>query len=316
MQNWKHIAHESKDILTVCLAKAIDTALTAQQGAAWFDAFAAADAKEKVNVRITKGGQTSAQDLDLQALLKFLRYRGELTQQVLTYYGFFDGLDSFAIDAQWYQLNQLLDRLMNDFRNRIEAHSRAADIEREIAGQHMDRIYGYEEAVQDMYKLARIFAKVKDSKGISYCRRIETLTGRKKRRWWIPVVALVLAAAIAAGGLWWHSGRTYTDDSAPVYVEGQVVVQPIRVYYEGDELVALCYVTNGAEDTATSIDVRSFAVLVKGQELAIAGFGVLEGVELAPNDHMVWEFRFPKSAVVKKNARLNDAEFKILTHFE
>ena len=91
MQKWGQIAHEAKDILTVCLAKSIDTALTAQLGNNWFFQFAQDDAREKVNNRITKIGQTSVRDLDLQALLKFLRYRASLSQQVLTYYGVFAG---------------------------------------------------------------------------------------------------------------------------------------------------------------------------------------------------------------------------------
>ena len=52
MQNWRQIAHETKDILTVCLAKAIDRAMTAQCGEGWFADFAQADSKEKVSTRI------------------------------------------------------------------------------------------------------------------------------------------------------------------------------------------------------------------------------------------------------------------------
>jgi hypothetical protein len=183
MQNWSHVAHEAKDILTVCLAKGIDQALSAQYGACWFADFAEADAKEKVNTRITKPGHHSVQDMDLQALLQLLRYRSHLTQQVLFYYGFFEGLDQFSAEGQLQQLSNLLDRLINDFRNRIEAHARAADIERELSGEGMDRIYGYEEAYQDMYKLTRIFGTVTDGDGVPYARRMAALTEKKKKRW-------------------------------------------------------------------------------------------------------------------------------------
>ena len=96
MPNWRQIAHEAKDILTVCLAKAIDQALTVRLGPDWFADFAQADTKEKVSLRITKTGQRCVQDLDLQALLKFLRYRSYLSNQILLHYGFFESMDSFA----------------------------------------------------------------------------------------------------------------------------------------------------------------------------------------------------------------------------
>lgn len=317
MRAWRQIAHDAKDILTVCLAKAIDKALSAQSDQDWFAAFIQQDAKEKVSNRITKAGQTSVRDLDLQALLKFLRYRGTLSHQVLTYYGLFDGMDSFAIDAQVQQFNALLDRLINDFRNRIEAHSRAADIEMELSGRGLNRIYGYEEAVQDMYKLAQVFCDVKDSSGVSYCRRIAMLTGKKKKKLMI-VLAAVLAAVLIVGGVLLTlggDGNVYHNDSAPVVVEGSVTVQPYAVSYDGDSLVAKCYVINGTDRTVKNVDVYYF-VLSGDEKLAAANFGQLKGAEIAPQETIKWEFRFPAKTVLVQDAKLTGLTAQVKCRYE
>jgi len=317
MQAWRQIAHEAKDILTVCLAKAIDKALSSQQN--WFADFVQADAREKVSNRITKAGQTSVRDLDLQALLKLLRFRSALANQVLTYYGVFDGMDVFAADAQIQQFNALLDRLINDFRNRIEAHSRAADIEKELSGQGPNRIYGYEEAVQDMYKLAQIFADVKDSSGVAYYRRIAALMKNKKKRLAV-VLASVLAAVLLIGGAVLIGGigdnNVYYNNSAPAVAEGAVTVQPIKIYYSGADIVAECYVINGTKKTVSEIDLYSFKLVKQGQILAAANFGYLKNTSLEPGAFVIQQFRFPQKTVLIQNASLSGLEMQIQCRFE
>lgn len=320
MQAWRQVAHEAKDILTVCLAKAVDRALADRLGQQWFADFAQSDAKEKVGSRITKNGQTSVRDLDLQALLKLLRYRRELANQVLDYYGLFDGMDAFASDAQIQQFNGLLDRLINDFRNRIEAHSRAADIEKELSGQGLNRIYGYEEAVQDMYKLARIFAEVKDSNGVAYYQRIAALTTGKKKKWIFAVVAAVAATvALIVGAVLLNGGNdtnVYYNNSAPVAVSDEVTVQPVRVYYSGEGLVAECHVINGTEQAVKNVDVYHFVVTSGGQRLAAANFGQLNGLTIAPGESVMWKFYFPKETVLLHNAQLPGLLTQIKCRYE
>lgn len=317
MQDWRRIAHDAKDILTVCLAKAIDRAMISLRGNDWFAEFALSDAREKVSNRITKTGQTSVNDLDLQGLLKILRHRPMLTKQVLDYYGFYTGMDSFAADAQTRQLHGLLDRLINDFRNRIQAHSRAADIEMELSGQDVNRIYGYEEAVQDMYKLAKVFDNLKDSSGIAYCDKIAALRCKKRKTWQIllPVAA---ALVLILGLLFWKSGappaqsNVYRAGSTPVFTEGKVAVRPVKVYYDGQELVAVCSVTNGASKTAYNIDVYSFKVICNGQTIAAAKFGCLQEVVLGTGESVNWTFRFPANTVLVRDAKLAELETEIL----
>ena len=324
MQNWKHIAHEAKDLLTVCLAKAVDQAMTAQAGPDWFVAFAQADSQMKLNLRITKAGQLTVQDMDLQALLKLFRFREGMARQVLAYHGFFLGQDAIAIDAQMHQLNQLLDRLMVDFRNRIEAHSRAADIEREINGQDLNRIYGYEEAVQDMLRLARIFGNVKDPKGMPYYRRIENLS-KTKSKWWIPVVVILPLLAVAAGALWWYVAdngdgdeppavaervNVFYDDSDPEIQEGDISIQPVYAAYEGNTLVLDCYIINGTDEEITDIYLSDLALWSGDDLLAQASFEWLElegqNITLGSGESVCFGFVFKADAVQMHEAELRD----------
>lgn len=309
MENWRQIAHDAKDILTVCLAKAIDGAMTARCGSQWFAAFCENDVHEKVSNRITKTGQLSVRDLDLQALLKFLRHRSAMTEQVLAHYGFFDGLDSFAKEQQLRQLSGLLDRLMNDFRNRIEAHSRAADIEKELSGEGWNRIYGYEEAVQDMYKLASIFSTVTDGNGVAYCKRIADLT-KKKKRPFVPIAIAVTAVVLVAGLIWGIvalTGDSNVYRNTPVMTQAQVTIQPVEIFYEGNELVAVCRILNGTGNSISGIHVSAFRVSCQGVSVANAAFGTLPNVTIAPGSTLDWVFRFPADTVAVKDGQLANA---------
>jgi len=317
MQNWSHIAHAAKDILTVCLAKGIDQALTVQCGEDWFQKFLEADAQEKPTAQITKNGQRSVRDLDLQALLKILRFRRNLTQQVLSHYGCFSDFDSFSAEGQMQQMTNLLDRLINDFRNRIEAHARAADIEKELSGEGVDRIYGYEEAYQDMYKLTRIFGTVTDSNGIPYAQHMAALTEPKKekKRW--PIFAGIAAALALVVGLtiWLLPGKSataYRDEREPEVVKDEVVIQPIQVYYDDGELVAECYLVNGTDKKITEIDVYSLRVIAGDREIAAADFGTITNLKLKSGESIKWQFCFPKETVFVHNAKLTDLHIEFL----
>ena len=303
--NWRKIAQESKDILTVCLATVIDQAMTAQKEPTWFAVFVNEDSHEKPSNRITKSTQKSVYELDIQALLKFMRYRPKWADSVLNYYGFYQGLDEFAADGQRKQLESLLDRLIVDYRNRIEAHSRAADLAGELNGQGMERIYGYEEAYYDMLRLARIFAK--DPAGKTYYRRMVNLKSNKK--WLVIPAAVVLVAALVAGGLLLKpKENVYKNHAAPVCTVGQITVQPVEVYYDGREIVAVCYVTNGTDKTVTDVDVYAMRLVSGGKTVAAADFGRLRGLKLRSGESGVWTFRFPRNTITIKDADLTKVD--------
>lgn len=313
MQNWRQIASEAKDILTVCLAKAIDQAMTVQVGSDWFADFAETEAPKNDNIRITQPGQTSTKDLDTQALLKILRFRDNIADQVLIHYGIFTDLDEFTAQNQKRQLSKLLDRLTKDFRNTIEAHTRSEDVEKRLDGETVDVIYGDEQAFDDMCVLIRLFSKVTDHRGRSYANRLICLPKRKKMQ--------KLLMAVGAGVLVFLTGlsvllqpnepeNAYRSQRTPTVKQGEVTIQPIYVHYDGAKLIAECYVINGTDQTITDIDVYSLHITESSRDIAAANFGVLKGVTLAPGESVKWEFSFPKGTVFIRDAYLPDLQVR------
>ena len=313
MHNWRQITNEAKDILTVCLARAIDKALVARIGDDWFANFAEEEAPKKESVRIPQPGHTSTKDLDMQALLKILYFREKLADEVYAYYGIFADMDEFTAQSQKRQLSQLLNRLIKDFRNTIEAHARSGDVEKRLAGETVDSIYGDEQAFDDMCVLIKLFDKVTDDRGVSFATRLITLPQRKKRRKILLAVGATILALAVGCGAWLLSGNSdniYKSQRTPVVKQGEITVQPIYVHYEKKTLIAECYVINGTDQIISNIDVYKFCMTEGGRDLAAANFGVLEGVTLAPGESIKWTFQFPKNTVFSQDAYLPDVQIQ------
>ena len=313
MQNWRQIASEAKDLLTVCLAKAINTAMTAQVGSHWFADFAEEEAPKNDTVRITQPGQSSTGDLDLQALLKILRFRETIADHVLTHYGIFTELDEFTAQNQKRQLSKLLERLTKDFRNGIEAHTRSEDVEKRLDGGIVDAIYGDRQAFDDMCVLIRLFDKVTDKRGRSYASQLIDLPKRKKRQKFLMIAGAAVLAILA--GLFVllqpkTPANVYQSQRTPTVKQGEVTIQPIYVHYDGVKLTAECYVINGTDQTISDIDVYSLYITEGSRDIAAANFGILEGVTLAPGESVKWEFTFPKSTVFIRDAYLPDLQLR------
>ena len=303
MKNWRQMAQDAANLLTVCLARAIDDAMSYSMGAGWFADFAATESDQTV---IT-GCPRSVQDLDLQALLKLMRYRNQMATEVLTHYGFYGGMDAVTADAQRRQLDDVLDRLIH----RMDSRNRVADIEAELSGRGTDRIYGQREIYQDILKLGHVFRGVQDDNGQSYYKKMQELSG-KKRSWALTVVVGALVLAITALVLLLlNRPPVYQNDAPPVVQVGQVSIQMYRAEYDGDEIVVQCYVTNGTDIPATEIDIYAFRLLVDGEEIALADFGLMEGLEVAPGASEKRQFRFPADTVSDRDADLRKLQAKI-----
>lgn len=320
----KQNAQQAKDLLTLCLAKAIQDSLSARLGANWFQLFLQDDHAQDPKFQIARNGQTSIRDMDLQALLKILRYRDRFADHVFAYYRFGAGDDAFAVQTKRRQIRSLLDRLITDYRNSIEAHSRVADLE-----QEPDRIYGYREALQDMRKLASIFKPVCDSRGISYYSQIEKLCKPKKRQlWWIPVVILAaigIAAAIFFLGNWETdqpeepptTGNVFYSPRNVNFESGEVYISLTHVYYEDDTLVAKAFITNGLDRTVSHIDVTGLIIYDNDdQVIAQAAFGELEDLVIAPQGYVEWTFVFPEDTLLEEDGALPGLNWKYACNFK
>ena len=162
MTNDRTLALQIKDLLTVCLAKSIDKALAERYGAQWFEAFSKEDAKSEKPILYPD--QISIYSCDTQALFKILRHREHYTHEVLTCFGFLRGDSAPDTAAKKKQFSRLMERLITDFRNSMEAHIPAYAIEGETDGA----LYTYADAITDMLKLAVIFRATVDENGLSY----------------------------------------------------------------------------------------------------------------------------------------------------
>ena len=326
MSQEKQIAQQVKDLLTLCLAKAIDQSLCAQLSPNWFYAFLAEDQAQDPKFQIARNGQASIRDLDLQALLKILRYRDRFSNLVFSYYGLSAGSDPFADQTRQRQIRSLLDRLITDFRNSIEAHSRVADIEQEHCGED-NRIYGYREALQDMCKLASLFPGICDSKGKSYYKQIQKLCKPKKHLWWllsIPAaiaIALVLWLALRPGAeptealqaqdIGPTTGNVFYDPGNTGFEPDELTIRPKHVYYEDGKLIAHCYVLNGTQSTLSQIDITYLSIHDSTKQMiAAAQFGVLGDLTLAPGTYGEWTFCFPADTISMKDAQLDSLLLK------
>lgn len=318
MPNWRQIAGEAKDILTVCLAKSVHIAMSAENGSNWFAAFAEEESHKSGFERIVKAGQTSTDDLDLQALLKIFRFRDAMVEKIFAYYGIFVDLDEFALQNQKQQFIRLMERLTNDFRNGIDAHVSSSDVEKSLAGKPVEGIYSYQQAFEDMCVFIRLFDKVTDKWGVSYASRLISLPRRKKQKKIILAICGVLLAVVTGCGAWLlskDSDNVYQSQRNPVVTQGQVTAQPIYIHYDGTKLIAECYVINGTDQVISDVDVYSFRMTEGGREIAAANFGVLEGVTLAPGESIKWQFCFPKKTVFDYNAYLPDVQMLFSCRF-
>ena len=315
MAQGKQAAQQAKDLLTLCLAKAIDQCLCVRLGPRWFCAFLADDREQDPKFQIARNGQVSIRDLDLQALLKILRYRERFSNLVFSHYGLSTGNDPFADQTRQRQIRSLLDRLITDFRNSIEAHSRVADIEQDHRGED-NRIYGYREALQDMCKLASLFPHICDEKGKSYHKQIEKLCKPKRSLLWlIPAAALAAALVTLLIAKPWSqpapapepptTGNVFYNLNNAFFEPDDVTIRPTHIYYDDGMLVAKCLILNGRSTTVSQLEVEALTVM-DGEDtiIAQAAFGSLEDLTIPSNRYEEWTFYFPKETVLLDNALL------------
>ena len=165
--------------LLSCLTGAIDTAMEANYGKGWFAFFKEREADEEQPI-ITE--EESVKDLDLQACLKFFKFRSEYREKVLRYYGFYDHGTKAEKKERKHIFLDAVKRLIADFRNRY-MHLKASTVEMEDRAERGDDIYRIEAAVEDMKTVAQNFISVKDAEGVPYYDRIcECAAGYEKEK--------------------------------------------------------------------------------------------------------------------------------------
>ena len=163
--------------LLSCLTGAIDKAMEANYGREWFAFFKDRESNEELPII---RDEECVKDMDLQACLKFFKFRSEYREKVLQFYGFYD----YGTKAEKAERKRIfigaVKRLIADFRNRY-MHLKASTVERENENVPGDDIYKTEAAVEDMKTVAQNFISVKDADGVSYYDRICECADRFKK---------------------------------------------------------------------------------------------------------------------------------------
>lgn len=96
----------------------------------------------------------------------------------------------------------------------------------------------------------------------------------------------------------------FRNDSNNAPVAGQLAVQPRYVRWENGKLVADCFVINGTDKLIYNINIKALKFSNDDGVIATGGFGVLEGLSLAPNSYVTWTFSFSGDAVKAYGAQL------------
>lgn len=104
------------------------------------------------------------------------------------------------------------------------------------------------------------------------------------------------------------TGEAFFNPENNILEEGKVTIRPRHVYWEGDVLVAECFVINGLDKPIFNIHVKDLDFSNANGLIADAAFGVLNGVTLEAHHHTLWTFRFPAELVSQPNANLQSLD--------
>lgn len=159
--------------LHVCLAKAINTAMIQSAGEGWFEEFRKNDRTQAKPV--LESEHTSVNRMDLQACLKFLRFRKTQANAVFAHFGYDFSAKTEDTEKAERMLNQLLDNIIHNVRNHLVAHVNADMVEGGGDDSLRYSVYGPKEAANDMLRLAEFFRIITDDQGVSIYAKMQQL---------------------------------------------------------------------------------------------------------------------------------------------
>ena len=313
----KLTASNVQDLLTVCLARALDESLTSRVGQNWFLQLKEEEAGYD-NVKKIIHDKTNVWELDFQALVKILYYRRTWSEQVLDHYGKGNCVTQAQPGAQVKESKFLRDlySLMVDYRNALSAHTSAGSVNSKLTNKKdgSSEYYTYADAIHCMVRVAKVFDTVKDERGKSYYDQIVKLSEDQKKKSpsaaVIAAVCIVLAAAAIAAVFIITGKRSsgmvnesetansvtaeetkaheknneYYDENAKVPEKGKLTVKPYHVYWDKDGgLIAECYIINGYDYDVSNITIGKVTVSNADGVIASASFKKLEGFVLGSN---------------------------------
>lgn len=101
----------------------------------------------------------------------------------------------------------------------------------------------------------------------------------------------------------------FFNDQNNFYSEGEVSIRPRHLYWDGDVLVAQCFVINGLNEKVSKIKVDQLKFGNDDGVIANAQFGELEDLTLSPYCHVLWTFYFGEDVVEMVDADLSSLNY-------
>ena len=103
----------------------------------------------------------------------------------------------------------------------------------------------------------------------------------------------------------------FTNEGNFMYDADNLNIKPKHLYWEGDTLIAECFVTNGKSTTAYNINVKRLAF---GNDkvgiFADAAFGQINGLTVPAYGYTVWTFKFGSDCVSNPGADLSSINWE------
>lgn len=106
------------------------------------------------------------------------------------------------------------------------------------------------------------------------------------------------------------TGNRYVNQYNYEPVSGFLSVKPANVYYDGDSIIAKCYIVNGTDHTVDSVLIHNFELTVNGKTIcdgAFDGEGPTQ-VNLEPGEHEFKTFIFTNEMIKNKEAKLQNLD--------
>ena len=300
-----------QDLLTVCLARALDESLTVRAGADWFFRLKAEEADYDNGKKIIFD-KKNVWELDFQALIKILYYRRPWAELALGYYGQAKNIAEAqpGKPVKETKFSRDLYSLMIDYRNTLSAHTSAATVYTKLMSKNAEtgEYYTFADAIHCMVRVAKVFAAVKDERGKSYYNRIVKLAEGKRNR--APLIAIIIAATLALFAVVTvvivknKSENVYFNESNVSYTKNKLTVRPRYVYWDNGSLIAECFILNGKDADDSDITVAELTVYSGSKKIAKASFGQID-LEVAAGGYGIYTFEFPAFCVISPGANLS-----------
>ena len=107
----------------------------------------------------------------------------------------------------------------------------------------------------------------------------------------------------------------YWNDVVPAYSMNQINVSPRHVYWDGNTLVAECYIVSGLNTTSYNFELKQLTFENHSGMIADAYFGQLEGLSIAPYSYAIWTFHFSADVITQQGADLSYLKWSNSIHY-